>query len=734
MAFLVQGNAYQIFQAFGRDEFLKVTDGADDLHVINLDLPRTPFFGTEAQVKNFIDTWRTGKMYSQGNISGGVLSLLLITNTAPLMKENEETPDYVANYVREDFGFVNDKQEPCGLMLMYRRDNPNQWLLGYTVNSHLEPKDRTVMLLSGFDLTPYIKSKMHGVEVVQTDVFNNPLMEQIDLPIIRDFLHNKIKGEQEEIDPDFAELSSLPCFIRNTEDAPELTEPSLARELIIKYKLHLSPVLLRDYLSTSGKLRQILEHIVLTDDEALNKSILQMVLVFYKDGVLEQHQNFLLNHDFIRDMRALMWDEEQIRLLPVLITKPYSRDLVQSILINPAYYRSYASLVSLGITQHFQEYFADPIKQEQLRFIDALSDEACKKLCLIFWAKGNFSLNELKQIIAATQKYPMLATTLIDLDQTKTVILIKDLQKLALKPQIHLQKSIAYHYAAEFKAYQLKKSDLKSLDEKELIELSKSLDVLKTAGVSQADAYRLVSKQNNQGQILRLFLPGLSLIENVNHRNELINLLYKGIQKGIPTQGKAVLEIKDPQLLPLAQDLCKRYICVNQMQELKFNNSIITLAAAANNPQADRFRQVILRVEAQCKGIHERLLKSSSDRVQGGKWQRADEEYRKTIYCIAYDGITQSGTDLYARIHEAERNILNIVDPEITSWLQKVLIVIANILITAFTLGFANDIKKRNTGNFWFFTQTPSGEEIRALDSEVLSLVEGADVGPAATA
>jgi uncharacterized coiled-coil DUF342 family protein len=727
MAFFVQGNAKQIFQAFGQDWVIKAYDAADDLSTINKDLPRTPFLGTEAQAKAFINTWRSGTVYSQGNISGASLSMLLFTENPPLMKENERVEDYLTNYVRDDFGFVNDKLEPCGLMLLYRRDNPGQWMLGYTVNTHLDPKDRTVMLLSGFDLELSIKSKLYGVDVVQTDVFDNPLMKQIDLPIIRDFLQSKIKAEQEEIDSDFVEFSSLTSFIRNTELNPELVNPSRARDLIIKYKLHLSPVLLKDYLSESGQLRSILEGFVLTEDEALNKSILQMVLVFYKDGVLDQHQNLLQNHDFIRDMRALMWDEEQIRLLPVLVTKPYSRDLVQSILVNPTYYHSYALLAELGITQHFQEYFAYPEKKEQLRFIDALGDENVKKLCLIFWGKGHFTLQELKDIVAATEKYPMLASTLVYLDQTKSVIPINELQKLALRPQIHLQKSIVYHYAAEFKDYQLKKSDLKNLDEKELIELHRSLDVLRKAGITEARAYKLLLKQDNQGQTLRMFLPGLALVENTNHRKELIHLLYKGIQSGIPTQGKAVLEIKDTELLPLARDLYTRYICVNQMQELKFNNDMVALAAEANSVRADRFRQIILKVEAQCKGIHERLLKSSSERDKVGKWQRADEEYRKTIYCIAYDGITQSGVDLSARISEAERNILNIVDPEITSWLQKILIVIANILITAFTLSFANDIKKKNTGNYWFFTQTQSGEEIRALDKEVLSFVEDID-------
>lgn len=729
MAFLVQGNAEQLFQGFGQGWLVKTNDEANESDSIDTDLPRTHFFGTETQLKIFIDKWRTGTCFAQGNISGGNLFLLLGSESPPLIKQGEDIHDYFTqrNCVREDFGFINDKQEPCGLMLLYRRDDPKQWMLGFVKNNHLAPKDRTVVLLAGFDLRPYIKSAEQGIEVFTVDTLKNPLVDQIDLPIIRDLLRNIIKPEHEEVDINFPSIMPLSTYIAGIERSPENIKTDIARDLIIKYTLHLSPALLIDFLSKDSGLRQVLESIKLCDDEQVNKNILQMALVFYKDRTVEQHRDFLQRYDFIRDMRALMWDEVQIRVLPILSTKPYSLDFIQSILVKPAYYRSYALLASLGITQHFPEYFANSEKQNQLSFIDALTDEHCKKLCLIFWGKENLTLNELQEIVAATKTYPMLAATLVDLDQTKTIISVKELRKLALRPQIHLPKSIAYHYSEEFSAYRLNKSDLKQLGIKELIELSHSLDVLKNAGVTRGDAYKLVLKNNNQGQILRIFLPDLALVEHMDHRNELINLLYKGVQKGIPTQGKAVLEIKDKELLPLAQDLYKRYICVNQMQDLHFNNEIIALAAQNRSAQANRFRQIILRVEAQCKGIHERLLKSSSDRDKVGKWQRADEEYRKTIYSIAYDGITQPGVDLTARIQAAEAKILNIVDPEIKSWLQKTLIIIANILITAFTLGFANDLNERNTGNYWFFTQTKSGEELRSLDKEVQSLIENPD-------
>lgn len=53
----------------------------------------------------------------------------------------------------------------------------------------------------------------------------------------------------------------------------------------------------------------------------------------------------------------------------------------------------------------------------------------------------------------------------------------------------------------------------------------------------------------------------------------------------------------------------------------------------------------------------------------------------------------------------AEKEILSIVDPEIKSIIHKVLVVIANIIITALTLGFANDLKESATGNYGFLTK-----------------------------
>ncbi|HAT8118255.1 TPA: hypothetical protein JA334_11225, partial [Legionella pneumophila] len=298
----------------------------------------------------------------------------------------------------------------------------------------------------------------------------------------------------------------------------------------------------------------------------------------------------------------------------------------------------------------------------------------------------------------------------------------------ALDPKKHQQESILYHYSEQFKAYNLRKSDLSQLNLDDLDALGKSFKVLKEAGIANDYAYRLALKNNKTGQLLRLFLPGLAKIESLSHRKALIDLLYIGAQKGVVTQGKALLQIKDTNLLALARRLRERFICVQQMQDLGFKKEIIAFTGEENNVNSSRFRYVIMRVEEKCKDIHERLRKSSLDKDKVGNWQRADEKYRQTLYSIAYDGITKSGVDLHIKMKSAEKEILSIVDPEIKSIIHKVLVVIANIIITALTLGFANDLKESATGNYWFFNQSPSGEVIRALNKEVLTAIDSPEL------
>ncbi|KGP63759.1 hypothetical protein EP47_05925 [Legionella norrlandica] len=500
-----------------------------------------------------------------------------------------------------------------------------------------------------------------------------------------------------------------------------------AQELVKQYKLRLTPKMEKELLSVNSGLRKEIESVPFNSDDRLYKSVLQMIIVFYEENTLEKNRHLLQDYELIRQLSALIWDDIQIKLIPFLIQKNFSINKIKELLFEEVCYRSLYVLVEFGLTQDIQQLLADQEKREQLNFINKLTDENCRKLCLIFWVKSHLSIEEIQDVVKASKQYPMLAETLIALDKTKTIS-IKQLKKLALDPKEHQQESILYHYSKQCKVYGLHKSDLSKLDLEDLSALGNSFKVLNEAGITSGYAYRWAIKNNKKGQLLRLFLPGLAKIEDLPHRKALINLLCIGVQKGVVTQGKALLQITDPDLLTLARKLHERFICVQQMQDLRFKKEIISFASEENDVRASRFRYVIMKVEEKCKDIHERLLKSAVDSDKVGNWQNADEKYRQTLYSIAYDGITKSGIDLHLKMKSAEKEILSIVDPEIKSLLHKALIVIANIVITALTLGFANDLKERQTGNYWFFNQTRSGEVIRALNKEVLTVIDSSDL------
>jgi hypothetical protein len=728
MVYLVQGNAQQIFNAFGQEWVVR--KGDNPTNVIDLDLPRTRFIGTEAQAVEFVNIWQAfgqKSYFTQGNISAGNLFLLLGAPYQPFIKSDEGHGVYEKNYVRQDFAYVSDNQEPCGVMLIYRRDQPGQWMLGLMKNNHLSPENRTVVLLSSFDLAPFIKSADQDVKVTTVDRFDNPLFRQIDSTFIQNQLKNVLKSDSDDVDLNYPGMEKLSRFIHTDKPMGLHLKSNLVCEFAIKYDLMISQDTIYDMFNKDFGLEQEFANIELGDDERFNKNLLQMIIVFYEENTLEQNRDLINNHEFIKTMGALMWDPAQIKLMPLLLNKHYSLDLMQLILSKEAYYRSFNTLVQLGLTEDVPELFQNPDKLSQLIYINGLADEQCRKLCLIFWVKGALTLTQLKKIVDATEIYPMLAETLVALDQSKSIISINELKKHALNPLIHMQKSILHHHGFQFEQYGLKKSDLTKLNLDELDELDRSFSVLKQSGVVSPDAYRLVLKKNEQGQLLRLFLPELSEINDIAQTSVLIKLLYKGVQKGVVSQGKALLEITDKNLSATALELRKRFICVKQMQALGFNQEVIAFAGKKDSLGATRFRHVIFKVEEQCKGVHERLRKSSTDRERVSQWQKADDEYRRSLYSIAYEGITQSTVDLSFKINQAEAKILNIVDPEIKSWLHKILVVIANILITTLTFGIVNDIKERQTGNYWFFNQTASGEELRALDKDVKNLIDCPD-------
>lgn len=773
MVYLIQGNALELLQAFEQKWMVVAHSSAQS---IEGDLLRTRFLGNTEQAQYFIDTWNTEAekpYYLPGNMSAGNLFWLL-GNSKPLMKGGESAQNYEENFVHQHFAFVNEEQEPCGLMLMYRQDEPSQWVIGLVKNGHLAPEKRTVILLSGFDLSPYAKTAELDSTVIES--LNTPL-QQIHSPevqgllqqiimadsgcahlraarlahlvrliqvySIRDSLLNIIKLEPGEINTQrtkFIHLKHMAEVGRHADELPiDLITPSdvqpellfadnAALDLLAEYKLSLSAAMLRDCLSKNSGLRKEIEQLSLSDDEHVNKNLLQMLIVFYEEKVLDEYREFLQKHVFIKTRGGFLWNNVQIQLIPFLLKNKYSPNLFALILSEEAYYRSLITLIQLGYTYDIPRFLANADKCRELEYIHGLDNDDTRKLCLIFWAKGHLTLRDYYKIVLATKTYPMLAQTLVSLDQTE-VTHVKNLKKLALAPSEHQKLSIMHHYDEQFGKTAVK-DNLKLLDAEELADLIKSLDVLKKAGVETSDSYVMLTKSNRQGALLRLFLPDFNNVKNDFYRQELIRLLYIGINHGLVTQGKAIQEITDKKLQHMAKNLHERFLCAKHMQDLAFNKEVIALAAEERGIKGSRFRRIILRVEEECKNVQENLRESRADYGQIAQWQKTDKDYRRTLYSIAYDGLTKANVDLSAKINEIETQVLSIVDPKIESWLHKSLIAIANIVILILTLGIANDIKERKTGNYWFFTQTGLGEQLRCLDKKVMHVIESPEPAP----
>ena len=752
MPYWVQGTAQQIFHAFGQDTL--IAEQKNDTKTILRDVPAVHFLGSLQQAIRHFKIWTTqalGKFYLQGDMTAGNLAFLF--GPDPLKKVGESSEVSHANLVRQNFAYINDAGETCGLLVMYRKDDPKQWVMALEKNSHAAPKDRAIFYLSSFDLTPSIKVPHSGLTISLVPSLE-PLLLQIGSALPNFLLQNALNGDN-TINLRFQRIALLMRKLQVEQETvalrggpipfSELNLPALfadnpALDKILHYKiqdeLSLSADVLKDLLSESSplckeiqalQLKEIQAH-QLTDNERINKSLIKTLIVFYEKGLLEENRKLLANFDLIEKFSAFMWNETQIKLLPFLLEQNYTDEEIRRILAKEEYYQALNKLIDLepALAIEAKEFFDDPTKLEELTLIHSFRDEDCKMLCLIFWVKGALSKDGYQRIANEAQDCPLMASSLVALDQTKTID-IERLEQRASNPHLYLQDSIRHHFNDELKECADLESKLYKLTSQELHAANMALLQLKKSGDSTPQEYQLVLEKDARGQALRLFLPQLVNIKDEAHKKTLITVLYSGVIHGVQTQGNQILQLADPQQRALAEDLRERFMCVTLMQKLKMLKVMVEFAAQEDE-EAKRFRQVLLRVEAQCKVISERLAGSDTYQQMRKDWEKAQEAYRRKLYTLAYEALMDPEIEVRERLRGAEKEILDIVDPQMEPGNYKMiidaLIVLANLVITVLTAFSANAVKYKMTGNLWFFNQTTSGEEIRALDKEVLKLVE----------
>lgn len=615
-------------------------------------------------------------------------------------------------FVTRSCSYLSDEGVPCSLLLRYRPEDPGQWVMGLVKGNQAVP-----VLLSSFDITPLIQ-ELGSVTPEAHRI--NPFMGHIDSALLRLILQKALAKNE-------LPFERVHFLMRTASSSDSFSEPEIEAALfannpgldaIIGYGLmeefYFSFVLIKELLSEASPLQKAIKTIPFTDEEALNKNLLKALLLFYEKDSLKEHRQLIDNPKHIKDYGTYLWNNSQIQLLPFLIEREYSPSLIVRILSKPVYYTNLLLLVKRepALMQDVPQFLDTEAKLKNLEFIHKLEDSKCKLLCLIFWIKGDLSLEEYQNIINATRIYPLLASTLLDLDKTKTVT-VAELKEWALNPLQHLPMSIAHHFNFGAPA-------LASLKLTQLEAITASFILLKNSGIKERINYSMVLKKDNKGALLRLFLPQL---ENKQDKTLLIRILYAAVRESIQTQGTILRSLNDPQQVAQAKNLQERAHCVIQLQNLGLGEKFIELAAQEHSDKARQFRQVIMRVEAQCKIIDARLSGSVSYKTILGNWARNEKQYRITLYQIAYEGLMEPNPKLHSQLKNAEQEVLNCVNPEITSPLQKSLIVISNIIIALLSLTIANFVKYLQTGTPLFFNQTSSGEEWRALNKELGNLL-----------
>lgn len=737
MPYLVRGNAQQIAALFDKTWLFGQEADTPAGEAIDDDLARSFFLGGQAAFEHYVSAWRKAqksKVYTQGDMTAANLFLLL--NDKPLFKkENEDSLEYQKNIVALSFAYLNEQQEPCGLTLYYRKDDPAQWLIAHSKNTAATLDKRQIALLASFNLRSFFTDKPHApIAVDSVDGIPNPLLTQLASPLVKKFLEQGLLNTEGEINPTFARMAHL--LRRPRVDGQGQVDDPLALEainpqsffaenpgldLITEHNLPLSSKLLMECLSKSSDLSTELESLKLTHNHEINACLLRITLHCYERGILTEYRDVVQAQLIDKARAGAIFNDEQIQLATLLIQKKYRPELMQQILAQHAYYTAVTELINLELPEDLPTIFANPVKRAELGLIDSVTEPNLKQLCLVFWVKwekGRLHESEYKAIIKAGETYPLLAKTLVALDKTG-VVSISELKALALNPQKHLQQSIIHHFAQD---YPVNKIVLDKLSERELTRLNDAFVVLKGKTGVQPAAFDEAARDNEQAQLLRLFLPSLSGIYKQAYRDQLIDLLYEGIQTGPITLDKQIVKLEDQKLKVLAMDLRNRVLCAKQMQKLDLGDELISLAAAPNEDGAKRFRKVILKVEEVCKKINTRL-DAKADEEQRKAWQKTELDYRKTLYNLAYKAIKNPSYAYASDLEDTEREMLELVEPEVKSWLQKILNAIANVVLYA--LGLVSHAHEKKPSMSWFFNRTASGDDLRYLDKDIQEPLRG---------
>ncbi len=734
MPYLIHGTTQQLAKTFDKNWLVQETDRVEGERVIKNDLPRTWFLGSEEQATLHAQLWENtpdAAFYTQGDMSAQNLSFLLCDDFL-FLTDNESIDDYLANQVIHSFAYITDAQQTAGFSLIYRRDDPSIWMFALAKNTHLNPHERQITLLTSFDLHPYIVDMDDAVLPLRVDKLHNLLLEQIDNTFIEQMVEHSLSADNGSIDCKYDHIRHLLRVINPLHESllddgisfnlitpKQIFSKNGCLDVIMNHQIVLSFKMLLCCLDVDSGLHELLAAERLTGEKVKDKCLIETILYIYEQNIYCTYYEKLTTEIFPAARAGIICNTVQIHLIPFLMKSNYPAELIQLIMSNPAYYEATSILADFNLTDEIKDFFALPNKKDELIFFATIKDNDLKKICLILWIKSTLTRLEYEEIINAGLRDHFLAPTLMALDRTGEYS-ITDIISIALNPMRAIRYSIITHYRAFF----TEENDLNQLSTLELQRLRSSFTVLKEVKAT-SDRFEQAMLNTAQGHLLRMFLPSFTKMSAHAYRDQLIVLLYDGVKmNALPgTLNQKINLITEEGLLQQACLLQERLTCAIQMQQLGFSDQIIFFSTQ-DNATAHKFRTIILKVEAQCQLIHQRMLEVNAKKKQAQKWQNIEQEYRRELYTIAYTALNNTGYDARIDLIRAQKKALAFVDSQTEYWLYQALIVIANIFISVLTLTIANQIKYQQTNSVWFFTHSVSGEELNMLERDVSSLLK----------
>lgn len=319
MPFLIKGDAKTIYTAFGQQDYLrkkkkKNVVGLDIPHIdhqIELDIGRTNFFGSADEHAHHLKVWSDPSQnspgyYTQGDMTSGNLFILFDQATAlPLLKKGE-SPELMKPHLRNIcFAYVDENKVPSGLLLYYRKDEPNRWIIGLTKNTNLKPEKRQLFILTSFD--PRTAAHI-PCDISKADAKDNDLIRALASPKLEKFFKATLTaqgGLNPSADLIVLFIQLVPWFTANDEllDAfnDRLTDilTSKVLKLLLHYGLRPLPQQVLACLDPESELYRLISDLKPGVNEKENQYQLEILLKLDEYGLNTKQQLIRGNKNFV---------------------------------------------------------------------------------------------------------------------------------------------------------------------------------------------------------------------------------------------------------------------------------------------------------------------------------------------------------------------------------------------------------------------------------------------------